>query len=42
VRSRATLGELLKLLEAQKDSRVDAERLEEVRAKITEAVRGLE
>lgn len=40
-RARATLGELLKLLEAQRGAGVDAERLDEVRARIDDAIRGL-
>ena len=41
-RSRATLAELLKLLEGrEKDGRVDAARLEEVRGRINDAIRGL-
>jgi hypothetical protein len=41
-RSRATLGELLKLLEGrEKDARIDVERLDEVRARINDAIRGL-
>jgi hypothetical protein len=41
-RSRATLAELLKLLEGrEKDGRVDTRRLEEVRRKINDAIGGL-
>ena len=41
-RSRATLGELLKLLDGRdKDERVDAVRLQEVRTRIDQAIRGL-
>jgi hypothetical protein len=41
-RSRSTLTELLKLLDGrEKDGRVDAARLEEVRGRINDAIRGL-
>ncbi len=41
-RSRATLAELLRLLEGrERDTRVDAQRLDEVRTRINEAIRGL-
>jgi spermidine synthase len=41
-RSLATLGELLKLLDGrEKDERVDAVRLQEVRARIDQAIKGL-
>ena len=41
-RSRGTLAELLKLLEGrERDSRVDVQRLEEVRSRINDAIRGL-
>lgn len=42
-RSRATLGELLKLLDGSaKDPRIDAQRLEEVQRRINEAIKGLQ